>query len=72
MKAKEKSEKALERVFNEINEDYRAALRLGVPRSDLKKIISRMRVGAYPANEITRNIVLRNNFKGLTKDGKIR
>jgi len=72
IKDKEKSEKSLEKIFNDLNEDYKSALRLGVPPRELDKIVAKLRQGPYNASPQMKRIVRTGEFRGLDRRGKVK
>lgn len=65
-----KSENSIHNIINEINEDYKSALRLGVDKKELYPLINRLKVGAYPASDIVKSAIMTGKFKKLTQTGK--
>ncbi len=69
----EKAETAVSGVLSELNEDYKAAIRLGVDQEELDRMIKKTRVGAYPAHRRVRRAIMSGEFPGIDpKTGKLK
>jgi len=72
-KALEAANKAVENVIMDLNEDYRACIRLGVDRKELFKKLDNMNIEKLPAGRKVRTYIMEGKFRGLDeRTGKIK
>lgn len=71
LKAYEQSANSLNKIFEELNKDYRAAMRLGVPQEKLWRNIDQMRDEKIRASNAIKNGILTGKFTLNKYDGKI-